>query len=94
VRWLDTAFDGAAGRAAPNPPPYGLASLHKLRRTPDLDAQFRSDTDTLADAMDPSTESFETIEVRPSKSNINVRLVSLVWLPFTRDAAGRVKPAY
>ena len=44
--------------------------------------------------MDPSTESFETIELRPSKTNINVRLVSLVWLPFTRDAAGIVKPAY
>ncbi|HTO04395.1 MAG TPA: DUF87 domain-containing protein [Opitutus sp.] len=60
----------------------------------DLDAQFRADTDALATAIDPSTESLETVGVRPSKSNINVRLVALVWLPFTRDAAGLVNPAY
>jgi hypothetical protein len=60
----------------------------------DLDAQFRSETDALAGATDPSTASLESIELRPSKTNINVRLVALVWLPFTRDAAGLVNPAY
>jgi hypothetical protein len=60
----------------------------------DLDAQFRSETDALAGAIDPSTASLESIELRPNKTNINVRLVALVWLPFTRDAAGLVNPAY
>jgi hypothetical protein len=60
----------------------------------DLDAQFRADTDALSHAADPLTETLETIELRPSKTNINVRLVALVWLPFTRDTAGMVKPAF
>jgi hypothetical protein len=60
----------------------------------DLETQFRSDTNALTSAIDPSTESLETIELRPSKSNIHVRLVALVWLPFTRDAAGVTNPAY
>ena len=59
-----------------------------------LDAEFRAETDGLAGALDPATEPLETVELRPSKANIQVRLVAMVWLPFTRDAAGLVKPAY
>jgi hypothetical protein len=60
----------------------------------DLDAQFRAETDALAGSLDPTTAPLETIELRPSKTNIQVRLVALVWLPFTRDAAGIVNPVY
>ncbi len=60
----------------------------------DLDAQFRSETDALASTIDPATEPLESFELRPSKTNINVRLVAMVWLPFTRDAIGMVTPAY
>lgn len=59
-----------------------------------LDAEFRAETDALAGALDPATETLETLELRPSKTNIQVRLVALVWLPFTRDTVGLVKPAY
>jgi hypothetical protein len=58
-----------------------------------LDAEFRSENDALSSAIDPAT-SLEKIELRPSKSNIQVRLVALVWLPFTRDAAGGMNAAY
>ena len=39
---------------------------------------------------DPLTasETLETVELRPTRTNINVRLLALVWLPFTRDAMG------
>jgi hypothetical protein len=60
----------------------------------ELEAQFKAETDALAGAIDPSTEDLETIELRASKTNINVRLVALVWLPFLRGPDGVTKPAY
>jgi hypothetical protein len=60
----------------------------------DLDAQFRAENEALASSFDVTTAALETIQLRPSKSNIQVRLVALVWLPYTRDAAGVVNPAY
>lgn len=54
----------------------------------DLDAQFRSETDALGQAIDPFTETFEIVELRPSKANIHVQLVALVWVPGPR--AGNV----
>jgi hypothetical protein len=36
----------------------------------------------------------ETVELRPSRTNIDVRLVALVWFPFKRDAAGLMNPAW
>ena len=60
----------------------------------DLDAQFRAENEALTRNMDSTTAELETVELRPNKTNIQVRLVALVWLPFTRDASGNVNPAY
>ncbi len=60
----------------------------------DLEAQFAAETEALAAAFNPSNEVLETIELRANRTNINVRLVALVWLPFRRDAAGQWQPAY
>ncbi len=54
----------------------------------DLDAQFRAETDALAATLDPTTEALETVDLRPSRTGIVVRLVALLWVPHTRDAAG------
>jgi hypothetical protein len=64
------------------------------RQLNELNAQFSAETDALASALDPATQPLESIELRASKTNIQVRLVALVWLPFTRDALGIVHPAY
>jgi hypothetical protein len=45
----------------------------------ELTAQFEADVATLDIKVDPSTEVFETVSVRPKKTGITVRLVALGW---------------
>jgi hypothetical protein len=71
-----------------------VGSVEALRQQlNDLDAQFRAEADAVAGA-DPTLETLEAVEVRPTKTNIQVRLVALVWLPFTRDSLGITNPAW
>ncbi|WP_455370882.1 ATP-binding protein [Petrachloros mirabilis] len=60
----------------------------------DLEAQFKSESDALAAAADPLNEKLETISVKPTKSNIAVKLVALVWTPHWRDEKGRLSSAW
>lgn len=60
----------------------------------ELESQFKRETDSLATALDPQTETFETIALRPTKSNIAVRLVSLAWAPYWQDQHGEMAPAW
>ncbi len=60
----------------------------------DLEAQFKAEVEAVGGDLDPATETLETLELRPTRTNINVRLLALVWVPFDRDAAGLLKPAY
>jgi hypothetical protein len=60
----------------------------------DLEAQFKSESDMLAEAIDPLNEKLETISIKPSKANIAVRLVALAWTPHWRDRAGVLAPAW
>ena len=59
----------------------------------DLDAQFQAEARAIETGRDPASETLETIELRPNKTNINVKLVALAWVPHTRDAAGNLIPA-
>lgn len=60
----------------------------------DLDVQFKSETEAIEKAVDPQTESLETIAVKPTKANIAVRLLSLAWAPYWHDAHGQATPAW
>jgi hypothetical protein len=60
----------------------------------DLDAQFQAETVALEAGRDPASETFETIELRPNKTNITVKLVALAWAPHVRDDAGALTPAF
>jgi type IV secretory pathway TrbL component len=60
----------------------------------DLETQFQAEVNAAAGGADPTTEALETLELRPTRTNVNVRLVALVWLPFSRDAIGVLNPAY
>jgi hypothetical protein len=60
----------------------------------DLDTQFQAETAAIEGGYDPASESLETIELQPSKTNINVKLVALAWAPHIRDASGQLIPAY
>jgi hypothetical protein len=60
----------------------------------DLDAQFQAEAGAIEAGHQSSSETFETMELRPSKTNINVKLVALAWTPHVRDAAGQLTPAF
>jgi hypothetical protein len=44
-----------------------------------LDARFQSEVNALETKTDPLTENLERISLAPTKANISIRLVSLVW---------------
>ena len=60
----------------------------------DLEAQFKAETDTLAAKIDPTAVPLETVTLRPTRSNVTVRLVALGWVPGWRDARGAITPAW
>ncbi|ULA64197.1 MAG: ATP-binding protein [Nitrospira sp.] len=60
----------------------------------DLEAQFKAESDALAAATDPLNEKLETISIKPTKSNIAVKLVTLAWTPQWRDATGQLTSAW
>jgi len=60
----------------------------------DLDTQFQAEANAIEAGHDPAGETLETILLRPSKSDINVKLVALAWTPHLRDASGQWAPAF
>ncbi len=60
----------------------------------ELDAQFKEETAAIETSGDPQTEVLETTVVKPTKANITVKLLSLAWLPYWRDAEGKTTPAW
>jgi len=60
----------------------------------DLEAQFKTESEALAAATDPLNEKLEAISIKPTKSNIAVKLVTLAWTPQWRDARGQLTPAW
>ncbi|MEQ1795592.1 MAG: ATP-binding protein [Nitrospira sp.] len=60
----------------------------------DLEAQFKAESEALAAATDPLNEKLETLSIKPTKSNIAVKLVALAWTPQWRDAKGALTPAW
>jgi hypothetical protein len=60
----------------------------------DLEGQLQSEIEALTAATDPLTETLEPVTVRPRKSDISVRMVSLAWVPFWKDSQGSLTPAW
>jgi len=91
-----TAIRGA-GRAIKESQDVGQAeeNVAALRQQlADLEAQFKSESEALAAATDPLNEKFESIAIRPTKSNIAVKLVALAWTPHWRDDRGALTQAW
>lgn len=51
------------------------------RQLADLEEQLRLETRDLQDRIDPQTETFQSVEIRPKKANITVQNVALLWFP-------------
>jgi hypothetical protein len=64
------------------------------QRLTDLEAEFRAEAETLERSFDPSTEQLETVSLKPTKANINVQLLTLVWVPYWYDAQSGTQPAW
>jgi hypothetical protein len=60
----------------------------------ELEGQLQAEVAALQAHADPLTEPLETVSLRPKKTQIAVRLVSLAWAPHWRDAAGAATPAW
>jgi hypothetical protein len=60
----------------------------------DLNAQAEAEATELSASVDPQTEQFETITIKPKKTNINVQICTLVWAPYWKDAQGTITPAW
>ena len=91
-----TAIRGA-GRAIKESGDVGQAEENVSalqQQLADLEAQFKTETDVLAAAIDPLNEKLETISLKPTKTNIAVRLVALAWAPHWRDSGGATVPAW
>jgi hypothetical protein len=60
----------------------------------ELEAQFQTELDKLDLKIDPATEIFETISIRPKKTHINVRLFTLAWAPCWKLGEAEAQPAW
>jgi len=60
----------------------------------ELEAQFESEIQALEERIDPLSEKLETIVIKPKKTDINIQVVALLWLPFWQDERGSLTPAY
>jgi len=69
-----------------------VASLQQ--QIADLEAEFQAETERLAQGTNPLTEVLESLEIKPKKTDIAVRLVALVWVPMFKADDGGSHPAW
>ena len=66
----------------------------KLRRKKDLDAEFEAEVAALQEKLDASALELTRRSVKPRKSDVDVALVGLAWLPYRISDAGDLSPAW
>ena len=59
-----------------------------------LEEEFRKESDVLALRLDPQNQPVETRSIRALKRDIQVKLLTLAWLPYRVDANGVQTPAW
>lgn len=69
-----------------------LVALQKQRAQ--LEAQFQSETSLVGAKTDPLTENLENVPVRPSRADVSIKLVGLLWTPHWLDAQRNTTPAW
>ena len=78
---------GDVGRAEEN-----IDAIQK--QIEELDVQLKSDIEVLKARTEISAEAIEKIAIRPTKTNITVKLLTLAWVPHWQDEAGILLPAW
>ena len=61
---------------------------------PKLEAIVEQEVERIESNIDPRTEEFDVIEIRPKKADIDVRHLSLAWAPSWRADGGKTTPAW
>ncbi len=82
----------------PNVPVNVLVALEFLKaanaQLTELQAEFEAEMAALQAKSDPLTEPLETFSLKPKKTDIQVQLVTLAWLPFWQDDKGALTAAW
>ncbi len=60
----------------------------------ELETQLEEESRLIGDRINPRTNAFETVEVKPKKTNITVQLVGLTWLPYWTDSRQNRRAAW
>jgi hypothetical protein len=60
----------------------------------ELNAEFEADTAELESKIDPLNETLETVSLKPKKTDIQVQLTVLAWVPYWQDVQGSVTPSW
>ena len=60
----------------------------------ELEDQFSQATTDLQVKIDPQNEAFETVTIRPKKTDVTVQVVALLWAPYWQDALGNTSQAW
>ena len=60
----------------------------------DLQSQLNDEISALQARMDPQNETFDTVTLRPKKTDVTVQLMTLLWMPYWQDAQGNVSQAW
>jgi hypothetical protein len=58
----------------------------------DLETRLQNDIDKLDDAYDPASEPLREVRVTPRSTDITLEVFGLLWLPYRREAGGRLMP--
>jgi hypothetical protein len=59
-----------------------------------LESQFKAEADALAAATDPLTEQLKIVTLKPAKSHITVKLITLAWTPYWQRENETPVPAW
>lgn len=58
----------------------------------ELEMRLRKDIDGIEASHDPGNEELEKISIQPKRTEITQRLFGLIWIPYRKDAGGRLSP--
>jgi hypothetical protein len=65
-----------------------------VKQKEDLQADFDAETKKLEAKADPLTMPLSEVQIRPKKTNINVRVLALTWVPWWKGKDGKMVSAW
>jgi len=58
----------------------------------ELDERLQNDIDSLDATFDPASEDLEEVSIKAQSTNITLEAFGLTWMPYRKDAGGRLAP--